>query len=200
MLCVLPGTLAEDEVQPLVDSVKKIVTEQGGSELTVEDQGKSRLAYPIKHIRYGYFSLFTFQAEAEHIPAIQAKLRMERQLLRSVITLFNPETREAMEKVMKKMQQKQHDYERGKKQEERKEDSKPAQSKPAVKEQKAEAVVSKTESKKVETVAEQAPASEEKAKEDIPVSAPVETKSEDVNLEDIDKKLDELLDKTLEDV
>lgn len=112
LLCVLPGTLSEDEVTPVMKQVLDIVSSQGGTAVKVEDRGKLRLAHPIKHIRYGYFHLVQFEAETESIEKMNAKLRFIKELLRAFITKYNPELRahknvrlsevEAIEKAAKK--------------------------------------------------------------------------------------------------
>jgi small subunit ribosomal protein S6 len=90
LLFILPGTLAEDEVKPLVAKVKETVEAVGGKEYVAEDMGKSRLAYPIDHIRYGYFQLAHFQAETKEVAAIEKKLRLLNNLLRVLIQKYDP--------------------------------------------------------------------------------------------------------------
>lgn len=103
MLCVLPGTLAEDEITPVVKQVEEIIAEFGGTNVTVEDRGKSRLAHPIKHIRYGYFQLVQFEAGPEAIAQINAKTKLMKELLRALITIFNPEARAEKNKRLQEM-------------------------------------------------------------------------------------------------
>ncbi|HBU07399.1 MAG TPA: 30S ribosomal protein S6 [Candidatus Magasanikbacteria bacterium] len=86
LMFILPGTLSEDEVPALVNKVKAVLEENGVEKLTISDMGKSRLAYPIKHIRYGYFSLAHFEAENNAIVIINGKLRLMSELLRVLLT------------------------------------------------------------------------------------------------------------------
>lgn len=71
LFCVLPGTLAETDVLPLVQQVEQIVVKEGGVDVAVTDLGKSRLAYPMRHIRYGYFRVCRFQAD----PGVALRVR-----------------------------------------------------------------------------------------------------------------------------
>lgn len=103
LLCVLPGTLSDEEVTPVIANVVSIIEENGGSNVKKEDRGKSRLAYPMKHIRYGYVHIFTFEAETASIPAIQAKLRLESSLLRAMINVFDPAMREEKKQRLAKL-------------------------------------------------------------------------------------------------
>lgn len=95
ILTILPGTLAETEVSPLVEKMKEMIEAEGATALQVESGGKSRLAYPVKHIRYGYFHVFTFEAEPEMIKKVEEKMRLFGQVLRTVIRTFDPSKREA---------------------------------------------------------------------------------------------------------
>ena len=75
LLFILPGTLSEDEVPALVNTVKEVLVESGVQNLEHKDMGKSRLAYPIKHIRYGYFHLAHFEAEGKSVEDVKVKLK-----------------------------------------------------------------------------------------------------------------------------
>lgn len=90
MLFILPGTLGEDEIRPLIEKVRANVASNGGKELVIEDMGKNRLSYPMKHIRYGYFQLAHFQAEPKEVVEIQKKLALSSDLLRVLVQKYNP--------------------------------------------------------------------------------------------------------------
>lgn len=90
ILAILPGTLAETEVPAITAKIKETIQDCGGESITTEEVGKSRLAYPIKHIRYGYFHIFTFQATPEDIKKIEEKIRLSGQVLRAVVQTFDP--------------------------------------------------------------------------------------------------------------
>lgn len=92
MLAVLPGTLTETEVAPLVASLKELVAKFGGAEIEAHDMGKSRLAYPLNHIRYGYFSLIRFQAPAEKLNEMKHRIDLSGLTLRTVITAYDKTT------------------------------------------------------------------------------------------------------------
>lgn len=92
MLAVLPGTLTETEVTPLVASLKELVAKFGGAEIEAHDMGKSRLAYPLNHIRYGYFSLIRFQAPAEKMGEMKTRIDLSGLTLRTIITAYDKAT------------------------------------------------------------------------------------------------------------
>jgi len=91
LLAILPGTLTEAEVTPMVDSLKETIEKFGGAEITAHDMGKSRLAYPMAHIRYGYFFLLHFTADVAKINEIKNRLDLVSGVLRIVIRTYDPD-------------------------------------------------------------------------------------------------------------
>ena len=92
MLVVLPGTLTEAEANPVIQTIKETVEKQGATELVVNDMGKSRLAYPMKHIRYGYYYILQFAAETKAIQEVQNRVRLVSNVLRMTLRTYDPAT------------------------------------------------------------------------------------------------------------
>lgn len=88
LLLVLPGTLDEKEAETRSNEVLAVVKERDANAELV-NLGKTRLAYPIKQIRYGYFYTIVFTADTENLKALQTKLRLMPELLRAMITEYN---------------------------------------------------------------------------------------------------------------
>ena len=63
-LFVLSGNLAEDAYVALKDKFVALISENG-SDVTVNEWGKRRLAYPINYITEGYYVLVNFKSEPE---------------------------------------------------------------------------------------------------------------------------------------
>ncbi|OGH64345.1 MAG: 30S ribosomal protein S6 [Candidatus Magasanikbacteria bacterium RIFCSPHIGHO2_01_FULL_41_23] len=89
ILVVLPGTLTEAEAVPIGETVKETIGRLGVATVVLYDMGKSRLAYPIKHIRYGYFYIVQFSAEANQVQDIERKVRLINNILRLVLRVNN---------------------------------------------------------------------------------------------------------------
>lgn len=100
LLCVLPGTLAEDELAAPLEKAKDIITAEGGENLRFEEKGKNRLTYPMKHIRYGYFFLVFFEAEPSAVAEIQKKLGMTKAFLRTLLNAHDPEKKKMYSEAM----------------------------------------------------------------------------------------------------
>ncbi len=88
LLLILPGTLDDIEAEKRLGEVVEVVKEHSDS-VETNNQGKNRLAYPVKQIRYGYFYTIVFEAEPAKARELQDKLRLMRDLLRAMITHFN---------------------------------------------------------------------------------------------------------------
>ncbi|OGH58718.1 MAG: 30S ribosomal protein S6 [Candidatus Magasanikbacteria bacterium RIFCSPHIGHO2_01_FULL_33_34] len=177
LLFILPGTLAENEVVPVVDKVKEAVQKGGGTDIKVKDLGKSRIAYPIKHIRYGYFQLCTFDAETTDIKTIRENLGLMSEMLRVVLKLAGS-SESIPDKISAISDVTVRDTTESTKTTTNEEVVKPRED--------IEASHQIDVKKSVKT--------EAKSKENT------ETKVENIKMEDIDKKLDELLGNNLGDV
>ena len=88
LLLVLPGTLDEIAAETRSREIEAVVNEHG-SDTRLTAMGKNRLAYPVKQIRYGYFYTLVFRSEATAVKALEQKLSLVRDLLRTMITYFN---------------------------------------------------------------------------------------------------------------
>lgn len=88
LLLVLPGTLDEKEAETRSNEVLAAVKEKDAN-AELNNLGKTRLAYPIKQIRYGYFYTIVFSTETEDLKALQIKLRLMDDLLRAMVTEYN---------------------------------------------------------------------------------------------------------------
>src|SRR3989338_11707301 len=92
LLTIFPGTLAEDEVKGVETAVKELLEKKGAKDVTAQDLGKSRLAYPMKQIRYGYFHMYYFDAEPTLASVVQQKVQLSNLALRAILRRYNPKT------------------------------------------------------------------------------------------------------------
>jgi len=87
LLLVLPGTLDDVASAVRCEEVVNLIKENAG-DVEMHNLGKTRLAYPINQIRYGYFYTIVFGAEPAGLKIIQDKLGLSRDLLRAIISVF----------------------------------------------------------------------------------------------------------------
>lgn len=168
LLAVLPGTLTEEEAQEIAGQIKETSEKNGATNLTMEFSGKSRLAYPMRHIRYGYFFVFAFEATETQIGLIQEKIRLISQILRTICKIYNPDQKVSLNLG----------------------ENVPANNENEPNFTKKEEVV--MPEVVAETTPESAPLAE-KTEMVEPETKPAKTN--DVSMEEIDQKLDELLEK-----
>lgn len=180
MLCVLPGTMTEEEVKSNVDVISSTVAKYGAEKLTVEDMGKSRLAYPVKHIRYGYFQLFRFNLEEKQINTLEKEVRLLDKMLRISIVISDPNNvvnyKLALDPTALSAPQK------GDREEQQQQKPNRRVVEEVAKEEVKEEVVENTVSEEVKEVVEEKVEKTTKKSEKTKMS-----------VEDIDKKLDEIL-------
>lgn len=171
LMFIVPGTLTEEEVKPHVAAVEAAVQGIDATDMKTASLGKAKLAYPMRHIRYGYFYTTTFTAEPSRMPELQKQLNLQKDLLRTLVNeaLTDEQTRDTTPDELITIEKKQDLIDERKKAFARyKEEQEP---------------VAAAAPKKVED----APVVEEATAE-----APAEEK-ESMSKEDIDKKLDEII-------
>lgn len=82
LLYLVAGNIAENEQQPVIDTVKNLIEELGGSNLKPFSLGKRRLAYPIEKFKQGFYNGFEFDLTPNQLPKLESSLRLERSVLR----------------------------------------------------------------------------------------------------------------------
>ena len=251
LLYVLPTSQTSEEILANFEDVRKHIEKFGGvmletllehpfltkagmSDETKPEELKSlplvkrKLAYPIKHEKFGFYCLVNFQADSQKLVDIDEFLRLNHAVLRHIILQADPMTTEQLEELetlfaRKKAEQEKEEADkksaelskeetkRAPKKEEVKVEApaEPAQEvtpaeEPAKEEEKTEPVKEETraeEEKKAEPAQEVTPA-EEPAKEEKKAKADEEKKEEKKSSRKSKIKLEELedkLDEILED-
>lgn len=90
LLYIIPAKYTEAEVKSIMDKIKGIVENGQGVVSEMHNLGKRRLAYSVKHVRFGNYVLMRFSAEAAALAKINDTLRLTSEVLRHLITLANP--------------------------------------------------------------------------------------------------------------
>lgn len=110
LLYILSGNLTESETVSIVESVKKLLFSQDARIEYEESWGKQRLAYAVKHLHHGYYFLIQFIAPKGKIEPLNHEFRMRPEILRSqIISIVLPtagereKSREARAKRLKEL-------------------------------------------------------------------------------------------------
>ncbi len=82
-LALVVNAKIEDNIRTAtVDKVKDIITAAGGEITNVDEVGKKQLAYEIQKMNIGDYYFIQFDAESEAPAQIEAKLRIQDNILR----------------------------------------------------------------------------------------------------------------------
>lgn len=90
IFCVVPGNITPDDAERKITEIKDKVIAAGGA---VDDSialGKQRLAYPVRHERFGYFHALYVTMEAAVLATFRRELERQTGLSRVFVRLFNP--------------------------------------------------------------------------------------------------------------
>ncbi len=179
LLTVLPGTLTETELEPELKKVKETLEDFEAADINVRDLGKTKMAYQMDGIKYGYYYLFEYSLEPSNNEKLQQELNKQSNLLRAMIENIDPETKEkrgeieevkaiqSRDEILTWIEEKKEYFEKSEH------------------EEATEMTETEEKTKKTE---------EETEKEEEEVDKRTETEEEDVSIEEIDDKLDDILD------
>ncbi len=81
---ILTSKLSEEETQETMNKIKELIS-SNGEVVSVDEWGKRKLAYEIKHEEEGQYFLFTFNAEAKFISEFERVLRINSQVLKHMV-------------------------------------------------------------------------------------------------------------------
>lgn len=82
LLYIIPGTKAEDEVQPLTTTVHDLLKQHGATIVKQDFWGKRKLAYEIDHIRYGYYEAIDLDIDTLKLAGFESAMRLNPNILR----------------------------------------------------------------------------------------------------------------------
>ena len=85
LLVVFSPEVAEDGLDAALGKVNQFITERGGTLSTVEQWGKKKLAYPIKHFLEGSYVLAHFRLSPKLTKELEANLHISEEVLRHLL-------------------------------------------------------------------------------------------------------------------
>ncbi len=105
LLYIVSNKYTEEELKPIIEEVKKIITKNEGQITYDKEWGKRKLAYPIKHFSYGYYNLVEFDIAGEKVAKIDQALRLSEHILRHQIVAKKFKTAEEIAKEEKEREE-----------------------------------------------------------------------------------------------
>lgn len=96
ILFIVPAKYSETEVEDINKKIPAVLEEFGASIKKIDNWGKRKLAYQIKHFRYGYYTLIIFSAKTEALEKINKKLNLNQDIIRFQIVKEIKSSRKAV--------------------------------------------------------------------------------------------------------
>jgi len=85
LVFIVQPALDEEGLNALVEQVQQVITENEGEIVKVEQMGKRRLAYPIRHLRDGYYVLMHAKLERLAMAELERMLKLSEDVLRHLL-------------------------------------------------------------------------------------------------------------------
>lgn len=92
LMFVVPGTVDETAVPEIKNKVFGFLNDAKATIASQYDMGRRRLAYRIKQQSYGYYHVLQFDAEAEEILPLDKKIRLDNDVMRYILIKATPLT------------------------------------------------------------------------------------------------------------
>ncbi len=90
LMFMISPKVKEADMRPAADQVQKMITTNGGKIIEELDWGKKKLAYPIKSYRHGFYYVLSFDTEAAAVQKLEANLKQNDDLLRYLLIKLEP--------------------------------------------------------------------------------------------------------------
>lgn len=209
LLYIIGAKMTEEEVLPVINAITNIIKGVGGEVKREENWGKRKLAYTIKRFQYGYYLLSVVDMEPEQAQKLNDQLRLNQDIIRyqivKVKSIEGPKKpRPELEKSSKITYFGDDDLEETAEFAEK--SSMPSSnsevsSKPYSEEAFGASTAEKTEKPKSDSQTEEAAAAQStentekpaEVSEETEESSPKKNKKAKVSIEELDKKIDEIL-------
>ncbi len=182
LLYIISNKYTENELAPIVEKVNKLITKAKGDISYSEEWGKKKLAYSINHFNHGYYFLIEFDLPGSELKDVDTEIKHMTEVLRHQIVKKTKRTLEEIENE-KRIIEKQAKRALEKKRElEQEGDKKLNESKKISPQKKKEVSQEPVQAKEDKTEEEKKTAGSSK-----------KTAEEQVNLDNLDEKLDKIL-------
>jgi len=85
LVLIISPEVGDESLEAAIDNVSKFITGSGGTISNVEQWGKRRLAYPIRHFLEGNYVLTQFKLEPALSKQLEANLQISEEVLRHLL-------------------------------------------------------------------------------------------------------------------
>lgn len=85
LVVIISPEVAEEEIPVTVEKIHRFIGERGGSISEVNQWGRRKLAYPIKHFMEGSYVLTHFKMDPRLTAELEASLGISEEILRHLL-------------------------------------------------------------------------------------------------------------------
>ncbi len=85
LMFIIKPTVEDDKKETIIETVKGIITGDGGTVENVDIWGMKKLAYEIQKLTEGYYVVMDFEADAELPKELERRLRISEDIMRHMI-------------------------------------------------------------------------------------------------------------------
>ena len=84
LMAIFKPNLDAEEVDKVIEKIGNVVTEMGGSVVSVDKTGRKKLAYDIQNFRDGFFVTSNISLPEEKVAEFRRQLRLNDNVLRTM--------------------------------------------------------------------------------------------------------------------
>ncbi len=85
MMVIIDPDIGDEAITNSINKLKQIITDNGGEVEKIDEWGKRKLAYEIRHKKEGYYVVYEFKAEPSLPDKLRRELRLNRNFMRGMI-------------------------------------------------------------------------------------------------------------------
>jgi len=85
LVFIISPEVADENLDATIETVSQFITGKEGTISDVEQWGKRRLSYPIKHFGEGTYVLVRFKMKPEHNRELDSNLKISEDILRHLL-------------------------------------------------------------------------------------------------------------------
>ena len=82
---IVSPAVADENVPAAIERVSQFITARGGTIVEVDQWGRRKLAYPIKHFSEGIYVLTQFKLAPQLAAELEANLQISEEILRHLL-------------------------------------------------------------------------------------------------------------------
>lgn len=82
LMAIFKPNLDAEEVEKVIGKISSVITDFGGSVVSIDKTGRKKLAYDIQNFRDGFFATIILSLPADKVAEFKRQLRLSDSILR----------------------------------------------------------------------------------------------------------------------